>query len=120
MRENSDCSSYSNYSSDGCNNSNDWKTQFQYVSGNLNKNKKIENLEQTYKQRQNQTYKKNMRTRRNNWKNLASLEQVEKTDSHYCKCNCQKQKKVDNPMVPILSEMLKRIETNLLQRKEFL
>ena len=40
MKENSDCSSDANYSSDGYNNSDDWKAPFRYVSGNLNKNKK--------------------------------------------------------------------------------
>ena len=53
LKENSDCSNDSSYSSDGYNNSDDWKTQFQYVSGNLNMNKKPENLEQTHKQKQN-------------------------------------------------------------------
>ncbi|KAL4590759.1 hypothetical protein LXL04_003702 [Taraxacum kok-saghyz] len=44
MKENSDCSSDATYSSDGYNNSDDWKAQFRYVSGNLNKNKKPENI----------------------------------------------------------------------------
>ena len=86
---------------DGSNSSDDWKAQYQYVSGNVNKNNKIENLEQTFKQRQNQSYKRNMRARRNSWKNQMSLE---KTDSYCCQCNCQNQKKVDKPMMPILSD----------------
>ena len=86
MRENSDCSSDSNYSSDGYNNSDNWRTQFQYVSGNLNKNKKSENLEQTHKQRQNQNYKRNMRTKRKSFQQQMSLDQ---SNSNCCQCNCK-------------------------------
>ena len=41
MKENSECSNDATYSSDGYNNSDDWKSQFRYVSGNLNKNNKM-------------------------------------------------------------------------------
>ena len=84
MKENSDCSSDSNYSSDGYNNSDDWKTHCKYVSGNLNMNKKPEFLEQTNKQKQNQDYKRKMRTKRKSFQNQMSLDQP---NSNCCQCH---------------------------------
>ena len=121
MRENSDCSSDTNYSSDGCNNSDDWKTQFQYVSGNLNKNKKIENLEFSHKQRQNLNYKRNMRAKRKSFQKQMSLDQ---TNSHCCQCSCKNQNKFDKPMISILSEKAQRKQnksfaSRRISQKEF-
>ncbi|KAL4590865.1 hypothetical protein LXL04_003810 [Taraxacum kok-saghyz] len=106
--------------SDGYNNSNDWKTQFQYVSGNLNKNKKPENLEQTHKQRQNQNYKRNMRTKRKSFQKQMSLDQ---TNSNCCQCHCKNQNKFDKPVISNLSEKAlrkhnKSFSTRRISQKE--
>ena len=101
MKENSDCSSATTYSSDGYNKFDDWRTEFRYVSGNLNKNIKPENLEQTYRQRQHQNYKRNMRTKRKSFQQQKSLDQ---SNTNCCKCNCKNQNHFDKPLFPNLSE----------------
>ena len=101
MKENSDCSSDSKYSSDGYNNSDDWKTHRQYVSGNLNKNMKPEHLEQTHKQKQNQDYKRKMRTKRKSFQNHTSLDQ---SNFNCCQCNCKNPNKIIKPVISYLSE----------------
>ena len=101
MKENSDCSSDATYSSDGHNNFDDWRTEFRYVSGNLNKNIKPENLEQTYRQRQNQNYKRNLRTKRKSFQQQKSLDQ---SNTNCCQCNCKNQNHFDKPLFPNLSE----------------
>ena len=101
MKENSDCSSESKFSSDGYNNSDDWRTHCKFVSGNLNKNMKPENLEQTHKQKQNQDYKRKMRTKRKSFQNQKSLDQ---SNSNCCHCHCKNQNNFDKPVIPILSE----------------
>ena len=82
------------------------------MSRNVNQNMKIENLEQKYKQRQNQSYKRNMRTRRNNWKTLVSIIVVNVI--------VRNKRNLTIHWFQFYRKMLKSIETNLLQRKEFL
>ncbi|KAL4564910.1 hypothetical protein LXL04_028986 [Taraxacum kok-saghyz] len=101
MKENSVCSDNTAYTSDGHNNKDDWRTEFRYVSGNLNKNIKPENLEQTTRQRQNQNYRRNLRTKRKNFQQQKSLDQ---SIPNCCQCNCKNQHKFDKPSISNLSE----------------
>ena len=120
MKENSDCSSDANYSSDGYNNTDDWKASFRYVSGNLNKNNKSDNLELTHKQRQNQDYKRKMRTKR---KSVRQQESLDQSNSNFCQCQCRNQNNFDKHVISNLSEKAlrkhnKSFATKRLSQKE--
>ena len=108
------------WDNDVSNKNNDLKAQYQYVSGNVNLKKKIENLERTHKQQRHTTYKRNLRARRNNWKKLESLANLAHKSSSCCNYNCKNIKEKVKPNVRISSESDQKKQSKSYAKKRII
>ena len=96
---------------------NKWRAQFQYVLGNVNLRKKIENLERTNQQSRHDRYKKNLRARRNKWKEVEAPANKLNEKSSCCNCSCNKIKGIVNPKIQSLSDFVQKNQKRFHDKK---